>query len=267
MSFEITDTTSLILQNSLAEATKNAERSMIRLSHGEQTEAVENAANMLIAEGMESERRGAIQAAQNVQTGLNMLSTAESGLSSMSDNVQRIRELALQRENDTLGDEGKAAIDSEIDQLTQEIDRVAKSTSFSDQKLLDGSSSELTLQIGAGSDPDTNSLKVGDSMGAVSSSGLGLDRNAPDFIDRLDNALSTINSRRSEIGAMSGRLESAVSSLQVQTENITASQSLIRDVDIATEVSNLTQNQILQDASGSLLVQANQSASIANLLI
>ncbi len=267
MSFEINDTTSLILQRSLANAAKEAERSMIRISHGKQVEAMENAANMMIAEGIESQRRGSQQAIQNAQMGMNMLSTAESGLSNMAENLQRIRELTVQRENGTMSEENKAAIDSEIDALTEEIDRVAGSTAYGDQKLLDGSSEDVTLQIGANAEKETNSLKVGDAFTAVSSGDLALDRTAPDFLDRIDNALSAINGKRADIGAMSNRLESAIDNLYIQNENLTASQSRIRDVDIAAETSKLTQNQILQNSSASLLAQANQNASIASLLL
>jgi len=267
MGFEINDSTSMIVQRSLANATKETEASMVRLSHGKQTKAVENAANMMIAEGMESQRRGSQQAIQNAQMGMNMLSIAESGLSSIGENVQRIRELTVQRENDTLGEQEKAAINNEIDALTEEIDRTAKSTAYNDTKLLDGSSQDTSLQIGPNSEEGTNTLDIGDALSSVSSSELGLDRNAPDFLDRIDSALTEINSNRSKIGAMTNRLESGINSLSIQTENLTASQSRIRDVDVASEASRLTQSQILQQSSTSLLAQANQSASIASILI
>ncbi len=267
MSFEINEVTSLILQNSLKSATEEAEKSMVRLSHGKQVQAMENAANMMIAEGMESQRRGSRQAIENAQTGMNMLSTAESGLSGINDNLQRVRELAVQRENGTLSNADRSAIDSEIDALTEEIDRVAKSTSYGDQKLLDGSSGEVTLQVGPNSEAETNSVKIGDALSSVSSTDLGLDKTSPGFLSQIDNALDSINSKRSDIGAMSNRLESTIDSLYVQNENLTASQSRIIDVDVAEETSKLTQSQILQNSSASLLAQANQSPSIASLLL
>lgn len=267
MGFEINDVSSKILQNSLAESSKQIENSIVRISHGKQTKAMENAANMMISEGMEAQRRGSQQAAQNVQMGLNMLATAESGMGSVGENLQRVRELAVQRENGTYSEEDKAAIDSEINALMEEIDRVSESSSYNDIKLLDGSSGDLTLQVGPDAEENTNTLNVGSALGSVSTSDLGLNPEDDDFLSQIDDALNQVNSMRSEVGAMSNRLESALSSLYVQNENITASQSRLIDVDMAAEASKLTQNQILQSASVSLMAQANQSPSIAAILL
>ncbi|HSA06489.1 MAG TPA: flagellin [Candidatus Gastranaerophilales bacterium] len=267
MGFEINDIGSSILLDSLAIASKEVEASLVKISHGKQTSAMENAANLMISEEMETQRRGSLQAIENAQNGMNMLSTAESGLSSVNDNLQKIRELAVQRENGTLNENDRAAIDSEIDALADEIDRVSQSTAYNKITLLDGSNDDITLQIGANSEEETNSVNISDSLGSVSSNNLKADKNNPDFLDKIDNALSGINSKRATIGAMSNRLESAVNSLFVQNHNITASQSRIIDVDIAAEVSKLTQNQILQQASTSLFAQANQSASFAMSLL
>ncbi|OGI04520.1 MAG: hypothetical protein A2Y25_05960 [Candidatus Melainabacteria bacterium GWF2_37_15] len=262
------DTTSLLLQRSLATATKNLEVSMVKLSYGKQMTAMEDAANLIISEEMETQRRGSMQAIENAQTGLNMLSTAESGLSSINNNVQRIRELTIQRENGTYSEEDRAAIDAEIDGLTEDITRIAKSTKFNDVNLLEDVDSELSLQVGANADKELNSLNAGEALsGGVKADDLELDRTAPDFLDRIDEALNNINSKRSEIGAMQNRLESTVTSLFVQNENITSAQSRIIDVDVASEVSKLTQNQILQNSSASLMAQANQSAAIASILL
>jgi len=267
MSFEIGDVSSMIVQRSLTSATKNVEASMVKLSYGKQMTAMENAANLIISESLESQRRGSMQAIQNAQDGLNMLSTAEAGLSSTSENLQRVRELTIQRENETYNENDRAAIDSEINVLMEEIDRVSAATSYNDINLLDGSSGDVSLQIGANSEEATNVLNVSGVLKSSSSSDLDLDPSANDFLDKIDAAISEVSGRRSDIGAAQNRLESAIDSLYVQNENITASQSRIIDTDIATEVSKLTQNQILQEASVSLLAQANQSASIASILL
>ena len=268
MSFQINDTTSLLLQRSLATASKNLEVSMVKLSYGKQMTAMEDAANLIISEEMETQRRGSMQAIENAQTGMNMLSTAESGLSSINDDVQRIRELALQRENDTYSDEDRAAIDAEIDQLTEEITRVAKSTKFNNINLLDDVDSDVSLHIGPNAEKALNTLDASETLkGGVKADDLDLDRTAPDFLDKIDAALEEINGRRSQIGAMQNRLESTVNSLYVQNENITSARSRIIDVDVASEVSKYTQNQILQNSSVSLMAQANQSAAIASILL
>lgn len=267
MGFEINDVTSKIIQRGLAETSKAIENSIVRISYSKQTKAMENAANLMISEGMEAQRRGSQQAAQNVQMGLNLLSTAESGLSSVNDNLQRIRELAVQRENGTYSESDKAAIDAEIKSRMEEIDRVSKSTSYNDIKLLDGSANELTLQVGPDAEKETNTLNVGSALGSVSTSELGLNPEDEDFINKIDSALERVTGMRSDIGAMSNRLGSALNSLYVQNENLTAAQSRLIDVDMATEMSKLTQNQILQNASTSLMAQANQSPGIASILL
>lgn len=269
MSYEINETTSMILQRSLASATKSLEASMIKISYGKQVSAVEDAANLIISEEMEAKRRGSQQAIENAQTGMNMLATAEAGLGQVGENLQRIKELSIQRENGTYSDEDRAAIDKEISQLTQEIDRVTESTSFNDIKLLNGESSDVTLQIGADSEAGVNTLNVGEALGSgLKASDMGIDDpTSPDFMVNIDNAIKDISSRRANIGASMNRLDSAISNLSVQNENLTAAQSRIIDTDVAAEVSNLTKSQILQNSSASLMSQANQSASIASILL
>jgi flagellin len=267
MSFEVNDVGSELIQRSLRTASKELETSMVKLATGQKLNAIEDAANLIINEEMESKRRGSQQAIENAQIGMNMLSTAESGLSSINDNLQRIRELAVQRENGTLDENGRAAIDEEINALTSEIDRVSKSTTFNGKQLLDGSEDDVSLQVGPDGEEETNRVDISRALEGSSSSDLDIDPSASNLIDQVDRALNTVNSQRSNIGAIQNGLESAVSSLYVQTENIAAAQSRISDVDVAAEVSKLTQNQILMNASTSLVAQANQSAGIAAILI
>ncbi|HBH17618.1 MAG TPA: flagellin, partial [Cyanobacteria bacterium UBA9579] len=188
-------------------------------------------------------------------------------------------ELTVQAANGTNGEAERDAIKSEIESLTSEINRVAKSTSFNNINLLDGSSSNLSLQTGPNADADTNSLEIGSALGSIKTEDLGMptgadldtalssSANAAQMLDKIDSALSTINERRSNIGSIENRLESTVNSLQIKQENMLAAESRIRDVDIAKEVSKLTQNQILQNSSAILQAQANQNPAIALNLI
>ena len=268
MDISSSESINLILQHSLQKTTKELENITTRLSYGKQTRAFENAANLIISESMEADRRGSQQAIENSMAGMNMLSTAESGLSSVNENLQRIRELTLQRRNGTYGDEEKAAIDQEINALKEEIDRVADSTSFNNINLLDGSASDVSLQVGPDSEEETNTKDVSEPLGSVRTEDLGLgDPSDPDFLDQIDSALREVTSRRADIGAFQNGLESTISSLQVREENITSSQSRLIDVDVAKEVSKLTQNQILQNATVSLMAQANQMPQIAQTLL
>jgi len=264
MSSGINEVSSLILQNSLSVSSKEIETSMIKLSAGKQSSAIEDAAKLMISEGLESQARGAEEASENVQEGMNMLSTADSGLSSISDNLQKIKDLNLQKENGTLNADDKRAIDDQISAMTDEIDRVANTTTFNNKNLLDGSSSDTTLQVGANSD---NTKNVGSPLQSSSVKALILDTSSPDFSKNVDDAIDTVNQRRSQIGALNNSLESTVNSLYTKNENLAASQSTLIDTDVAAEVSKLTQNQILQNASVSLLSQANQMPAIATILI
>lgn len=270
---------SSILQKNLALSKSEVEKSIIKISSGKKISAVEDAANLVLAQTLEAQSRGSEVAIENSQTGMNMLQTADSGLESINENMQRIRELSLQAANGTYSDADRKAIKDEIGQLTDEINRVAKSTSFNKQALLDGSSSDMVLQTGANADEDQNSLNIGDALKSAKSDDLGLissddiesSLNDPsdftNYLDTLDNAIQGVTSQRSDIGAYQNRIESNINSLYVTRENLVASQSRITDTDVAAEMSRLTQQQILSSASASLQAQANQIPAIAMTLI
>jgi len=267
------DTSSSIIQRSLNASNKEAVKAMEKLAHGKQMNAIQDAAGNIIADQLEIQANGSQEASINVQAGANLLQTADSDLGSITENLQRMRELALQASNGTNGQEELDAIKSEISSLSDEIDRVSKTSSFSNINLLDGSNTNLSLQTGANSDSTTNSMQIGSALQSVSTSSLGiptgnnLDQSLSSssgsyqMIDSIDKALSTISDRRSSAGAMQNALSSTLENLQVTSENLIASESLIRDTDVAKETSNLIKYQILENASGSLLAQANQNSS------
>ncbi|OGI01426.1 MAG: hypothetical protein A2Y25_00540, partial [Candidatus Melainabacteria bacterium GWF2_37_15] len=209
-----------------------------------------------------------------------LLQTAEGDLSIIQDNLQRIRDLAVQAANGTNGTAERAAIQSEVQQRIDEIDRIASASSFNSIKLLDGTSSNLSLQIGTKSTPSLNAISLTSGtinpLGNANASTLGIGSissafasasAAASFISSVDTAISSVSEKRSTIGSLQNRLESAITSLNVQFENMSASESRIRDVDVAKEAANLTKNQILQQASATLLAQANQAPSVALSLI
>ncbi|OGI21734.1 MAG: hypothetical protein A2287_05730 [Candidatus Melainabacteria bacterium RIFOXYA12_FULL_32_12] len=274
-----TNVSSSLIQRSLTSANKEIEQSMVKIAYGRINKAVEDAAGLSISESLKAQARGSEVAYSNAQSGINLLETAESGLGSISENLQRVRELTMQAANGTYGEAERNAIKSEIQSLVSEIDRVAESTSFNDIKLLNGSNNNTSLQIGANAENATNSLKIGDALGSAKAETLGMpvganldnalssSTNAAQLLDNIDGALSSINERRSNIGSMQNRLESTVNSLQIKQENMSAAESRIRDVDVAKETSKLTQNQILQNSSALLLAQANQNPAMATILI
>jgi len=275
-----TNVSSILVQRSLGSATGEISRSLEKLSTGFKiNRAADDAAGLVISESLRSQARGAAQASSNAQTGVNLLQTAEADLGIVQENLQRIRDLTVQASNGTYGTTERTAIFSEVSARTQEIDRIAKSSAFNAIKLLDGSNTALVLQIGSNSAASLNSLSIGGPLSKSTSSVLGLGTSAEvstafataaaaaSFLSRIDSAISTVSTRRSEIGSLQNRLDSAIKSLAIKQENMLSADSRIRDTDVSKEAANLTKNQILQQASASLLAQANQSPQIALSLL
>ncbi|MNX75412.1 Flagellin [compost metagenome] len=240
-------------------------KSLQRLSSGLRINgAADDAAGLTIAEKMNSQVRGLNAAARNSQDSISLLQTAEGALIETESILQRMRELAVQASNDTLTDEDRGAIKKEIDALNSEINRIATTTQFNTQKLLNGGTVEtggLTFQVGANAN-QTMSVKIA-SAGATA---LGVDQigvasaaSAGSAITSIDAAIKTISGQRSDLGAVINRLEHTIKNLNVSSENLSAAESRIRDLDMASEVMTMTRNQILTQSSTSMLAQANQS--------
>lgn len=268
---------SLIAQRNLNTNSDNLIRSIERLSSGYRiNRASDDAAGLSISENLRAQIRGNKQAINNIQDGINLLQIAESGLSVMNENIQRIRELCVQAANETNGTAERSAILSEINARLADINRISNSTKFNSIGLLDGSQSVLNIQIGAGA----SSINVLDLAGILFKSTvteLGIDLTvvgstwtADDirsYLTKLDTALLGLISRRSELGAFQNRLESTLANVTVMTENLQNSESRIRDLDVAEETANMTKYQILQQASASVLAQANNIPQIALALL
>ena len=280
---------SLIAQRNLANNSSNLTKSIERLSSGYRiNKASDDAAGLSISENLRGQIRGNKQAINNIQDGVNMLQIAESSLSVVNENIQRIRELTVQAANDTNGSTERDAILSEVSARLLDINRIAKATKFNNVNLLDGSQS-VTLQIGASSGLSTNTIVIGNGVlnratisaigvSAASPSGLSLSVTGATwagasgngirlYLDTLDKALKDITTRRSNLGAYQNRLESALGNLNVTNENIQTAESRIRDLDIAKETASMTKYQILQQASASVLAQANALPQIALKLL
>lgn len=281
-----TNVNSMMVRQNLSNAASGVSQSLQRLSSGSRiNSAADDAAGLTISTSLTAQTNGAATATTNTQSGVNLLQTADGALSVIQTNLQRIRDLSVQAANGTYGTAERAAIQSEVEQRVNEISRIANSSTFNTIHLLNGSNTTLTLQIGANhiaGNASLNTLTIGAPLTSATATALGL-RTAGDvgklstyfastgaaasYISKVDNAISTVSSRRTTIGALQNRLTSNVQNLQVTQENLAASNSSISDTDIATEASNLTKNQILQQASVSLLAQANQQPSVALSLI
>ena len=255
-----TNIMALNASNMLAGNQSGVQKSINKLSSGLRINgAADDAAGLAISEKMRSQIRGLDQAESNAQDGISLIQTAEGALQQTTDILQRMRELVIKAENDgVLSPDDKTAIDTEFTELSTEIDRIAKSTSFNGKTLLDGKAGELKFKIGANTlAEDTLKLEIG----PMTSVGVGIDGltvGTAKALDSIDAAIKTVSEQRAKLGAVQNRMEYAIESIKVTGENLTSAESRIRDVDMASEMVNFTKNNILQQSAMSMLAQANQ---------
>ena len=249
--------------NTLAQA-----KSTERLSSGYRiNRAADDAAGLTISEKMRAQIRGLAQASANAQDGISCVQTAEGALNEVEDMLQRMNELAVKSANGTNTSADREAIQKEVSALQDEISRVAESTEFNTQKLLNGDfagNKAKVLQVGAENDED-QTIKI--DIAAMDANSLGVDSSKVDVstkdgaksaIDAIKEAIDEVSAQRSDLGAVQNRLEHTIKNLDNVVENTTAAESQIRDTDMATEMVNYVKNNILQQAGQSMLAQANQ---------
>ena len=232
-------------------------KSLEKLSSGLRiNKAADDAAGLVISEKLRSQANGLGVAVRNAQDGISVVQTAEGALTETTAILQRMRDLTVQAQNSGANDTtAVAAAQSEFDQLTSELDRIAKTTKFGTKNLLDGSYSNEVFQVGA-----NTGETLGVTIDAMDSSALGvtgLSVSGSTTLNDIDTALSTVTSQRGDLGAIQNRLEHTINNLSVAQENLTASESRIRDTDMAKEMTNFTRAQILQQAGTAMLAQAN----------
>lgn len=273
MSVINTNITALIGQNNLSQSQGMLAKAQERLSSGLRiNSAADDAAGQAIANRMSSQITGMGQAERNTNDGISMAQTMEGGLNQISDNLQRIRELATQAANDTNSAEDRSSIQLEINERVEEIDRIADATKFNDIDLLSNEDT-LNVQVGANTE-DEDSIEIATINVTSDASGMGVDglevdtfENAQSAISAVDAALQTIDDERATLGATLNRFDSVLENLSTNSTNLTEARSRIEDADYADEVSNLTRSQILQQAGTSMLAQANQTPqSVLSLL-
>jgi flagellin len=232
-----------------------AAKSMERLSSGYRiNRAADDAAGLAISEKLRGQINGLDQAQRNSQDAVSLVQTAEGSLNEVHSMLQRVRELAVQYSNGTLSTSDKAAITAEAAQLQSEIDRIGNAADFNGIKLLDGTGGTISFQVGA-NDGDTITVtteKLSDKIGTIS-----VDQT--DAISAIDKAIENVSTLRGSFGAVQNRLEHTLNNLATYQENLMASESRIRDVDMASEMVDFSKNQILQQAGTSMLAQANQA--------
>jgi flagellin len=264
-----TNIASLTSQRNLSAVTSRLQGNFSRLSSGLRiATAADDAAGLGISERMRAQIRSFSQAGRNAQDGISLSQTAEGALNEVSNILGRMRELAVQAANGTLNTADRAVIDAEFQALDDEINRVAGDTEFNGISLLN-SAQTVTLQIGIDAGQtigvelaDMQSAALGTTALDVTSSA-----NANAAITALDTAIDTVTGTRGDIGASINRLQSAYNSILNVSENLSASESRIRDVDVAYETADLSRNSILQQAATSVLAQANQQPQLALSLL
>ena len=274
MAFRIqSGSAAIAAQRYLGKSQRAVEQSLKKLASGSKTvNAGDDAAGFAISESLRGQVRGLKQATQNAESALSFIQTAEGGLNEQNNILIRLRELSVQSASDTIGDQEREFIDKEFQQLVAEFDRIAQSTRFGNKQLLIGSGEEFEFHIGASKEKENIikfKLDANTTAAEVGISGLSIDDQdtARDILADIDDALLNIADARSTFGAVQSRFHFAIDNLSVQTQNLEQARSILTDVDVAEEVTNLTKNQILQDIGVSVLAQANASAERALQLI
>ena len=260
----------------------NIMKNMEKLSSGERiNRAGDDASGLAVSEKMRSQIRGLNQASKNIQNGVSFIQTTEGYLQETTDILQRVRELAVQSANGIYSDEDRMQIQVEVSQLVAEVDRIASQAQFNGMNMLTGrfaqeGDSVMQFQIGANVDQNTRVF-----IGTMTATSLGLKGaqggdeqisiSSPDeanlTLATIDEALKNVTKQRADLGAYQNRFEMAAKGINIAAENTQASESRIRDTDMASEMVEFTKNQILTQAGTAMLAQANsQSQSVLGLL-
>lgn len=270
-----TNLSSLNAQRTMSASQTAIQKSSAQLASGSRiTRAADDAAGLGISEMLKSQIRSYSQATRNANDGISMVQVAEGGLGEISNILTRLRELGIQASSDTVGDNERGFIDKEVQQLTSEVERIAKTNKFGKTSLLDGSGSKYDIQVGVNNNDFEDRISF-DASGLIATTGeLGIEgidfktkEGAQQLLEVVDNAQNKVNGYRANLGAVQNRLMSAVENLGAQHENLSAANSRVRDTDIAQSSAEMSRNSILLQASTSVLAQANQQPALALKLI
>ncbi len=254
--------TAMNTNRQLGITTGNQAKSTEKLSSGYRiNRAGDDAAGLTISEKMRSQIRGLNKASSNAEDGVSLIQTAEGALNEAHSILQRMNELATQAANDTNTSSDRTAVQKEIDALTSELSRIASTTQFNTMNLLDGKFTGKKLQVGA-----LEGQKISISISTMNAKALGVDSlkvssfgKAGSAMTLIQKAISKVSTQRSALGALQNRLEHTIANLDTTSENTSAAESRIRDVDMAEEMVEYSKNNILAQAGQSMLAQANQS--------
>ena len=257
---------SINAQRNLANTGRSLKSSFEKVSSGLRiNKAADDAAGLGVAENLEAASRSAKVAMRNTNDGISVVQTAEGATSEVGNIVKRMRELAVQSSSETLATAERSYVQDEFAQLSAEVDRISQVTEFNGLKLTNGSDTSVSVQVGVNNSAND---RIAITMGDLRSTALGVDTttmslntsaSARTAISALDTALDSINSIRSDYGAVQNRLSDSLVNMEVYNENLNAAESQIRDVDFASETAEMAKNQIMQQAGMSVLAQSSQA--------
>ena len=251
-----TNVSSLNAQRNLMTSQSSLATSMQRLSSGLRVNsAKDDAAGLAIADRMNAQIKGTNVAIRNANDGISLAQTAEGALATVTDALQRMRELAVQAQNGTNGTSDRANMDTEYQQLSSEITRIAAQTKFNGSAVIGAGAGAQVFQVGAN---NGDTLTITTTAVTTVGGGLTTAAAASTAVAALDTALDTITTNRATYGAAMSRFDFAISNLRITSENQSAARGRIMDADFATETANLSRSQILQQAGTAMVAQANQ---------
>jgi flagellin len=268
-----TNIASINAQRNTAMVTGRLRGNFQRLSTGLRiSTAADDAAGLAISERLRSQIRSLAQAERNANDAISLVQVGEGALNEVSSILVRLRELSIQAANGSTSSRDKETIQEEFKSLVDEIDRIAKSTEFNGVKLLDGTATTTSFQVGINTTVGVDRLEVAltpalSSTLALSSLSVGSSGDTSLAIVNIDSAINTVSALRGRFGALQNRLLSTIANLGVARESLSAAESRIRDVDVAYETSQLTRNSILQQAAVAIMGQANAQPQIALSLL
>ncbi len=268
-----TNVASINAQRNTSQVTTRLARNYQRLSTGLRiATAADDAAGLAISERLRSQVRSLAQASRNANDGISLVQVGEGALNEVSNILVRLRELAIQSANGATSSADKNTIKEEFDSLVNEINRIAQSTEFNGVRLLDGTASSVTFQVGINTTANIDQINV--TLTPALSTTLGLSTldvgsggNTSYALAQLDAAVNAVSALRGRFGSLQNRLQSTIANLGVAGESLSAAESRIRDVDVAFETAELTRNSIMQQAAITILAQANAQPQAALRLL
>lgn len=270
-----TNVAAISAQKTMSSTQRDLNKSYAQLASGSRiTKAADDAAGLSISEKLKSNIRGYEQAKRNANDGISMVQVAEGSLGEVSNILTRMRELGVQAASDTVGSKERQFIDKEVQQLKNEIERIAQSSRYGDTKLLDGTGGDYSFQVDVNNNDFVDRISFDASEQEVTLSALGIDGfdfsskdGAREALETLEGAQTQVNGHRATLGALQNRLVSTTENLSVAIENFSAANSRVRDTDVAQASADLAKNNILMNASVGVLASANQAPGQALKLI